>query len=284
MDRLRRLKILVLKTTILLFSFISILALLIIHIGVILNGARIVLLNGLSILYASPPLPNQQEPIGGLGPSLVSTLITSGLAILLSLPLAIFIAYSFVEYANKRIISIVRYLVTSLYGIPTITISVVVYYLVVVPMRTQSMLAGVISLLIVSLPMLITYFENIFSSIPLTYREAGYSIGLDRFRVLTKVVIGISKAGLASAVSVTLARLMGETAPLLFTIGNDFYSYPTSLSSLLQPSSTITTLIFTLASSPFPSQFEFAWGAAFVLYVVYLTIFALTKLVRGVEL
>lgn len=281
MVSLRFIKVLAIRLTVATLSIISLAVILLIHVSILVNGLRIALLNGFNLLTGTPPLPTESKPLGGVGPSLVGSLLTSGLAILISTPVSIILGFFLVEHRGSKFVGFVRAAFQSLYGLPTITISLIVYILLVIPMRTQSLLAGSISLLIVALPMELTYFENVFSNIPLTYKEAGYSIGLDRLGLLTRVVLGISKSGLASALTLTLARVMGETAPVLFTIGNALTSYPTSL---FQPSSTITTLIFMLASSPFQVQFDFAWGAVLTLYLIYLFLFTASKLVRGVEL
>ncbi|WP_434731405.1 ABC transporter permease subunit [Thermogladius sp. KZ2Tp1] len=284
MSRRRSLKVALVKASILTSALVSLTLILVVHIVVVVYGLPLALLNGLSLLYATPPLPNQDAPVGGVGPSLVGTLVSSGIAVALATPVALIAAFTMVEYKGRWFVDFLRVVFTSLYGLPTITISVIVYSLLVIPMRAQSLLAGSLSLALVALPVEISYLEGVFSSIPETYREAGYAIGLTRWLVLKRVLIGIGKSGVASTVALTLARVMGETAPLLFTIGNAINTYPSSLYSLLQPSSTITTLIFTLSSSPFPSQFQFAWAASLVLYVVYAALFALSRMVRGVEL
>jgi phosphate transport system permease protein len=277
----RRLKSKLFFTGMLILSIIALLLMFSVQLVLWIKGLPVLLLNGLRILYDIPPLPSSSQPIGGLGPSLIGSLISAGLAMLFASIVSILLAYVSVELQHKRISSVLKLTSTALYGIPTITVSMIVYSTICLHMGRQSILAGALALTIVAIPMEFTYFESIFSSIPLTYKEAGYSMGLSRGQVLKKIVLGIGKAGVVSSLVAVFARIMGETAPMLFTIGNNFSSFAFNL---FEPSSTVTTLIFAYAASPYKVQVDFAWGASLVLYIIYMIFSLASKLVKEVEL
>lgn len=275
-----------LRTRFILFFFIllfliTIALMMTIHAVLWIRGLPVLWLNGLNMLFSTPPPPVLEKPIGGIGPSLYGTIVTSLIAIGLSTPISIILAFVIVEYSHRRIARVLRLLYSALYGIPTIMISMIIYTVLVLFMGTQSLLAGALSLFIIAVPLQTSYFENIFMNVPRTYREAGYSMGMSKGMVLWRIALGIGRAGVVSSLIIVLARVMSETAALLFTVGNNIYTVP---QTLLQPGSTITLLIFTLASSPYTIQIEFAWGASFVLYLLCLVLMIISKLSSGVKL
>ncbi|MEM0031504.1 MAG: ABC transporter permease subunit [Desulfurococcaceae archaeon] len=170
----------------------------------------------------------------------------------------------------------------SLASIPTIVVSMVIYLIVVVPMGKFSALAGVLALTIISLPYSYTYISTYLRSIPATYREAAYSIAMGRWRTIISVFVPIIRRGLLITVLMTSARILGETAAILFVTGR--YRLGVSV-SLLDPTDAVPLLIFDYMLTPYKNFQEISWAAASLLLLSYLIIFTTTKfLVKEVKL
>ncbi len=249
--------------------------------SIFVKGLNTILKAGVGFLYETPPSPISTS-IGGIGPSLLGTLLLMAMSTAIGLPLAFFAAVLAVEYPQSIIAKIVGVLTRSFTEIPTILIGVLIYTVMVVPMGRFSALAGAIALALVSLPYMYTHIESALASIPWTYREAAYGLGLTKFKALFKVFIGIARRGIAAGLLIGLAKASGETAPLLFTIGGSKYSY---FQGIDKPIDAIPLLIYQFAQTPYKIYHEVAWGAALVLVVIYLIVFASVRLlVKEVEL
>lgn len=248
---------------------------------VIANGLAAFMREGASILTEIPPSPLSKAG-GGIAPAIVGTALMVLSSLPISVTISFFAALLASEFPSSRLSKIAAAFVRSFASIPTIVVSMVVYTVVVVPMRGFSALAGAISLAIITLPYAYTSFVTALNSVPRSYREAAISLGMTRWKAVIKVVIPIAWRGVITAVLVSMARSMGETAALLFTAGR----YRAGINySLLEPTDALPLLIFDFILTPFPRYHELAWAASFLLMVSYLVIFLGVKLaVRGVRL
>lgn len=269
------------KYTVIIVSVIVLAPLFHIIVSVLMSGGLTIIRAGPSFFYETLPSP-LSKTLGGIGPSLLGTFILTGLTIAIGFPLAFFTAVLAVEYPNTLISRVIGVLVRSLVEIPTILTGVLVYTILVIPMGRFSAIAGAIALALVALPYMYTHIESALSSIPRTYREAAYSLGITKFRALIHVFTGIARRGITAGLLIGLAKASGETAPLLFTIGGSRYSY---FNGLDQPIDAIPLLIYEYAQTPYKIYHEVAWGAALVLLSIYLTVFVVVRtLVKEVEL
>ncbi len=263
-------------------AFLGIVPVLHMLITVAVRGSETIARVGLlRFLTDVPPAPGSSE-LGGIGPAIVGTAMLVAISMCIGVPLSLALAILAVEFSESPISRAVRFLARTLVGIPTIAVSMIVYLLVVIPLGGASALAGGIALAIVLLPYATTYIETCLESVPKEYREAGFALGMKRLTVALRVVLAMARKCIAVSIVISAARALGETAPLLFTAGSAHYSYP---SSLLDPVSSITLLIFEFGLSPFKPLIDTAWGAALVLTLAYLLVLLGVKLgVKGVEL
>lgn len=153
---------------------------------------------------------------------------------------------------------------------PTILVGVFVMQVVAVPMGTYSALAGALALAIILTPYVAVYTHEALREIPSTYREAGFSLGLTRAKVVFRILAPMAKRGILTGVLIGMAKVTGETAPLLFTAGGLYESYPTSIT---KPVGAVPLLIYQLVQSPNPADHATAWGASLVLLLIFLGIF-----------
>lgn len=241
---------------------------------VIERGVRAVARVGIArFLTSIPPAPG--SGLGGIGPALAGTVVLTCLTTLIGVPIALATALLVVEFPKSLFARVVRACCKSLMEVPTVLISMVVYALVVVPMGSASAIAGALALAMIMVPYASTYMEMHLESVPPRYREAGFALGMSRAGVALRVCAGIAARGIAVGIAMGVARALGETAPLLFVAGGSHYAYPTTL---LSPVDSLTLLIYDFATSPYPNLVEVAWGAAFVLCLAYLAIFAAVRL------
>ncbi len=243
-------------------------------ISVLIIGGKIVIETGWSFFTDIPPSPISNT-IGGIAPAFIGTLILMILSTIIALPIAFFASVLAVEYPHNMISKIVKSLVNSLTEIPTILVGILIYTVVVIPMGRFSAIAGALALAIVSLPYIYTYIENSLSTIPFTYREAAYSLGMCKAVALFKVFIGIARRGILTGILMGLAKASGETAPLLFTAGASRHII---FNGIDQPVDAIPLLIYHFILTPYDNYHKVAWGAAFVLLVIFLSIFTITRL------
>lgn len=240
--------------------------------SVLYNGARVIMAAGLGFLTDVPPPPN--AGLGGIAPSLVGTILLAVFSSLLGIPLSFFAAIFAVEFPNNPLSKGVRVLSKALLEIPSVVVGMLVYAILVVPMGRFSMLAGALALAIMMIPYVTTYVEQALEAVPFTYREAGFSLGMSRSRVVFEVLVGIARRGILTGVLIGFAKVLGETAPLLFTIGRDRYSIPLGP---LDYGDSISLLIFDYVQTPYANMHEVAWGAAMVLTLMFLAIFLISR-------
>jgi len=208
------------------------------------------------------------EPIGasgaGMANAIVGTVELVLLASAMGLPLGIAAGLYLAEYRATRLARAVRFAADVLAGVPSILVGVVVYAVVVVWMKQFSALAGAASLAIVMLPLVARTTDELARTVPDSLREAALALGAPRWRTALLVVLPTAAPGIRSGCLLAVARVCGETAPLLFTAYNNrFYS-----ESLLDPTSTLQVQIFTYTMTPNDDWHAQAWAAALVLVAI----------------
>ena len=204
---------------------------------------------------------------GGFANAIVGTLIIVGIAIVIGLPLGIGSGIYLAEYGRQnRLATAVRFTADVLTGIPSITIGLFAYTLVVVPFQTFSAIAGGFALGIIMLPILTRTTEEMVRLVPSSLREGAIALGIPRWRIVLSVVLPTALNGIATGVVLSIARVAGETAPLLFTaFGNTFWSW-----SVRQPIAALPLQIFSYAIAPYDDWHRQAWAGALVLVLLVL--------------
>jgi phosphate transport system permease protein len=217
------------------------------------------------------------EPGGGMANAIVGTLELLVIALIAGVPLAIAAGAYVGEFATERFSTAVRFSADVLNGLPTIVTGMFVYLLLVVPMKRFSALAGGVALAVILLPVVIRASEEVLRSVPASYREAALALGATRRQVLWSVVLRSARPGLVMAVLLGIARIAGETAPLLFTsFNNSFWSLRPD-----QPIASLTVQLFNYAISPYDEWHAQAWAAALVLILIIVVISLVARLWVG---
>jgi phosphate transport system permease protein len=206
------------------------------------------------------------EPGGGMANAIVGTLILSGLGSLMAIPIGILSGVYMAEYAGSRFASTIRFAADTLNGVPSIVIGVFAYGLAVLPFKQFSAMAGGLALGIMMIPIIARTTEELLLLVPGTMREGALALGATRARAVFTVVLPAAAPGIVTGVVLALARIAGETAPLLFTsFNNRFFS-----TDLTQPMSSLTVQVFTYAISPYEDWHRQAWAGALVLVLIVL--------------
>jgi phosphate transport system permease protein len=208
------------------------------------------------------------EPGGGMANAIVGTGKILLLASCIGMPIGFLGGVYVAEFASKGSASVIRYVADLLNGVPSIVIGIVVYTLVVRRMHHFSALAGGIALGIMMIPIAVRSTEEFLRAVPTSLREGGLALGRPRWRVIASVVIPAALGGIMSGIMLNIARVAGETAPLLFTsLNNQFWSPGWN-----QPSAALPVMIFTYAISPYEDWHQQAWAAGFVLLMMVLVV------------
>ena len=206
------------------------------------------------------------EAGGGMANSIAGSLIVVGLGALFALPIGIMSGIYAAEYAGTRLAAAVRFAADTLNGVPSIVIGVFVYGIAVLPFRQFSALAGGIALGVMMLPLVARTTEELLLLVPGSMKEGALALGATRARAVFTVVVPAALPGIMTGVLLALARIAGETAPLIFTaFNNRFFS-----TDVTQPISTLTVQVFTYAVSPYPDWHRQAWAGALVLVGIVL--------------
>jgi len=222
-------------------------------------------------LFTKIPAPNG-EPGGGLGPAIQGSLILVGLASLFGVPLGLFTGIYLSEFGRGAIAMGVRFLVDVLTGVPTIIFGLFAWIFIVVPQQTFSGLAGGVALGIIMIPIVARTTEEVLRLVPKELREASLALGATESRTILTVVIPAASSGIITGIVLAMARVAGETAPLLMTaFGNPFFN-----SDITQPMDALPLRIFNFAESPYQAQINQAYAGSLVLIVlILLTSFAI---------
>jgi phosphate transport system permease protein len=218
------------------------------------------------------------EAGGGVANAIVGSLIMIALAACLGLPVGILAGVYLAESNDRRLPWMVRYVADVLNGVPSIVFGIFAYTIVVLPMRRFSALAGGVALGLIMMPIVVRTTEEMVRLVPNALREAGLGLGLPQWKVTMRVVLPAARAGIITGVMVAIARIAGETAPLLFTaLGNRFWHQ-----GLDQPMAALPLQIYAYAIAPYDDWHRQAWAGALVLItLVFLASLAARLATRG---
>lgn len=203
---------------------------------------------------------------GGVANAIVGTLIIVGLGSAIGLPVGVGAGVYLAEYGGGRFGLVVRFLADVLTGTPSVIVGIFVWMLAVRPMGHFSALAGAIALAILMVPMVSRTTEEMVRLVPHSLREAAVALGFPRWRTTVQVMVRAAWPGIVTGGLVAVARIAGETAPLLFTaLGNLNFR-----TNVMQPMQTLSLQIYVYATGPFEEWHRLAWGAALVLMAIVL--------------
>ena len=215
------------------------------------------------------------EAGGGIANALWGTLLLIALSFVFSVPLGVFGGIFLAEYRGSKLAYLTRLSVGILQGIPSIVIGIIAYVWVVMPMGSFSALSGGVALGIMMLPVIVMATEETLKLVPDSLREASLALGVPYARTIMKVILPAGLSGILSGILLGIARVAGETAPLLFTaFGSPFMNL-----NILKPINSLPLTIFNYATSPYPDWHALAWGASFVVIAFVLGLNLITKLV-----
>lgn len=260
------------RIIVILFACFSILPLLLILYFITRNGIAVINWEFLTQL---------PRPIGEAGGGIFNAIMGTGILIvlssILSIPFGITAGIYLSEKTEGKIANIARLCVVVLQGTPSIVIGIVAYIWVVAPFQSFSALSGGVALSIMMLPVIIKATEETLKLMPYHLKEASLALGVPYYKTILKVILPTGLSGILTGILLSVARITGETAPLLFTaFGNQFMNW-----NLFKPIDSLPYRIFYYAMSPYPEWHTFAWGASFILVVLVLVF---NLIARGVAL
>jgi phosphate transport system permease protein len=216
-------------------------------------------------------LTSEPQPVGeggGIGNGILGTLILILLGSAAGLPLGVAVGVYLAEFGSNRFGHVVRFVADTLTGVPSIVVGVFVYTVVVIPTGHFSALAGGVALSIIMIPIVARTTEEMVRLVPASLREGALALGAPQWRVTTGVVLPAAAPGIATGAMLAVARVSGETAPLLFTALNyRFFSH-----DIFQPIASLTVQIYNYAISPYDEWHALAWAATLVLMTLILAI------------
>jgi phosphate transport system permease protein len=214
------------------------------------------------------------EAGGGMANAMVGTFILCGLGAALAVPVGILCAIYIVESGGSRLASAARFAADTLNGVPSIVIGVFVYAIAVLPFKQFSALAGGLALGVMMIPIIVRTTEELLRLVPMSLREGALALGATRARAVFTVVLPAAAPGIITGVILALARIAGETAPLLFTaFGNRFWS-----TDLTEPIGSLTVQVYTYAIAPYDDWHRQAWAGALVMVTIILVCSLLARL------
>lgn len=219
------------------------------------------------------PKPTGQTG-GGMGNAVLGTFELLGLASLIGVPIGVLGGIYLAEYGGDRLNGWIRFGADVLNGTPSIVWGMVAYALVVVPMKGFSAYAGGLALGFIMIPLVLRTTEEVLVLVPRSYREAALALGLQRWKVIVRIVLPTAFKGILAGILLAMGRIAGETAPLLFTaFGNRYWNH-----ALHEPIAALPLQIFAYAISPYDDWHRQAWAGALVLVVL---VFLLSAGIRG---
>jgi phosphate transport system permease protein len=205
---------------------------------------------------------------GGIGNAIVGSLLMTAAASLMGLPIGIAAGVYLAEFGSNWFGRIVRFVADTMTGIPSIIVGIFVFTLVVLPMGRQSGLAGSLALAIIMIPIVARTTEEMILLVPSSMREGALALGAPNWRVTWDIVLPAARSGIATGSMLAIARVSGETAPLLFTALNSrFYNF-----YMDQPMASLTVQIYNYATGPFEVEWQMAWAATLILMTLVLVI------------
>jgi phosphate transport system permease protein len=214
------------------------------------------------------------ETGGGIANALVGSLLIVFVASIIAIPIGIFCGIYLSENKTSKLAYYSRLAVDVLQGVPSIVVGIIIYFWIVKPIGSFSALSGSIALSIMMLPIIIRSTEETLKLLPDSLKEAGFALGLPYHRVILKILLPCGISGVMSGVILSVARIAGETAPLLFTaFGNPYLN-----TNIFKPMQSLPLLIFNYATSPYDDWHDLAWGASLILLVWVLLLNIITKI------
>ena len=239
-------------------------------VGILLVILGYIALRGIGSLSFSF-LIDSPRPVGeggGIGNAILGSVVLLGLSSAFGLPLGISVGIYLSEVGKGRLAGVVRFIVDTLTGIPSIVTGVFAYAVLVLPMKHFSAFAGGIALALIMIPIVARTTEEMLKLVPHSLREGALALGAPQWRVTLGVVLPAAAAGIATGVMLAIARVSGETAPLLFTaFGSRFFP-----DGLDRPIASLTVQIYNYAISPYDEWHAQAWAATLVLMTLVLGI------------
>ncbi len=225
-----------------------------------------------AMFTASTPAPGTAG--GGLLNAIIGSLLMVGSCTLISTPIGVLAGIYLSEYGDKsRIASITRFVTDIMLSAPSIVIGLFVYALVVAQAQHFSGWAGSMALTLIAIPVVVRTTENMLRLVPGSLREAGYALGAPKWKVSLMIVLRAAKSGVMTGILLALARVSGETAPLLFTaLSNQFYSM-----NMNAPLANLPVVIFQFAMSPYDNWVGLAWGGALLITLSVLSLNILAR-------
>jgi phosphate transport system permease protein len=220
-------------------------------------------INWTTMTQMTPP-PND---VGGLANAIFGSFLMVGLAAFVGTPIGIMAGIYLAEFDTRGwLASVTRFVNDILLSAPSIVIGLFVYSVVVVRFKSFSGMAGVIALALIVIPIVIRTTENMLQLVPSGLREAAYALGAPKWKVILSITLRASRAGVVTGVLLAIARIAGETAPLLFTaLSNQFWT-----ASLGEPMASLPVTIFKFAMSPYENWQKLAWAGVFIITVTVL--------------
>jgi len=215
------------------------------------------------------------ETGGGMANAIVGSAKLLGLATCIGVPIGFLGGVYLAEFGGNSFSNVVRYVTDLLNGVPSIVIGIFAYTLIVLPQKHFSTLAGGLALSIMMIPIAIRSSEEFLRAVPLALREGAMALGASKSKAIITVVIPAAKSGIITGIMLNLARVAGETAPLLFTsFSNRYWSH-----GWAEPTAALPVMIFTYAIAPYDDWHQQAWAAGFVLLTLILAVNIVARLI-----
>jgi phosphate transport system permease protein len=230
-------------------------------------------LSGLSLAVFTEMTPPPNDA-GGLANALYGSFVMVALATLVGTPIGIMAGVYLAEYGMKsRLASITRFVNDILLSAPSIVIGLFVYAVIVAQIKSFSAAAGIVALALIVIPVVIRTTENMLSLIPPGLREAAYALGTPKYKVIMSITLRAARAGVVTGILLAVARIAGETAPLLFTaLSNQFWT-----NDLREPMASLPVTIFKFAMSPYENWQKLAWAGVLIITVAVLALNILAR-------
>ncbi len=219
-------------------------------------------IGGLALATFTEMTPAPQAETGGLANAIFGSVLMVGLATFIGTPIGILAGIYLAEYGQKGWLgATTRFINDILLSAPSIVIGLFIYSVVVARFKSFSGWAGVLALSLIVIPVVIRTTENMLGLIPNALREAAYALGTPKWKVITMITLKAARAGVVTGVLLAVARIAGETAPLLFTaLSNQFWT-----SNLGEPMASLPVTIFKFAMSPYENWQKLAWAGVFLI-------------------
>jgi phosphate transport system permease protein len=216
-----------------------------------------------------------------LANAIVGSVEIVGIAALIGIPIGFIAGIYLAEYEDKRYASVVRYVADLLNGVPSIIVGILAWALLVLPFHTYSGIAGSVALSVMLIPIVTRQTEQFLREVPLALREGALALGASKWKMIATVAVPAGSKGILTGMILGVARVAGESAPLLFTaLGNQYWG------GMTEPTSSLPVMIYKYATSPYEDWNRLAWAAGLVLIAMVLTANIIARLIlaKGVSL